>query len=219
MRFQKKEPSLAEKQALKGKTNVEALLYALDQRMTGKTRVILVGRASYEIGNPELTDKLRALLEETLKIDERTGRVLLTDDVDCYLTEDAQPVVDAGHQDSYVARLADCYVHALNERTLILTKGWDERLQAVPGQFENLELWRLEPLDFIVCKGAASRTKDIKFLEAFCRALNISPNAVQARIEQALAHPSPQLQFDAFSQRNLRLLVGKLFPPSAMEIS
>lgn len=219
MRFQKKEPTLSEKKALKGRTNVDALLYALDQRMTGKTRVILVGRASYEIGNPELTDTLRAMLEETLKVDERTGRVLLTDDVDCYLTEEAQPVVDAGHPDSYVARLTDCYVHALNERTLILPKGWDERLQEVPGQFENLELQRLEPIDFIVCKGAAGRAKDIKFLQAFCRALNISPAAVEAKIEQVLAHPSLQLRFDALSQRNLRMLVGRLFPPSGMQIS
>lgn len=44
MKFQHKEPSLEEKRALKGATNVEALLYALDQRMTGKVRVLSDGR-------------------------------------------------------------------------------------------------------------------------------------------------------------------------------
>ncbi len=219
MKFQHKEPSLEEKRALKGATNVEALLYALDQRMTGRVRVVLVGRASYEIGNPQLTNQLRQRLQETTHVDDQTGRVLLTDDIDCYLTEEAQAIVDAGHPDSYVAKLAGCYVHALNERTLILPRGWEERLQAVPGQFEHLELQRLEVLDFVVCKGAAGRTKDIHFLQAFCEAMNLRQADVAGRIEQVLAQPSLQLRFDTLAQRNLRRLVGKVFPPSPPQIN
>lgn len=218
MQFQKREPTLEEKKALKGRTNVEALLYALDQRMMGKTPVVLVGRASYEIGNEELTAKLRQALGEDPKIDERTGRVLLTDDIDCYLTDEAQAIVDAGHPDSYVAKLADCYVHALNERTLILPKGWDHRVQNIPGQYENLELKRLDPLDFVICKGAAGRLKDIEFLRAFCNATDIRQSAVEAKIQETTANAPLQLRFDAVSQRHLRSLAGKLFPPPRIEI-
>jgi hypothetical protein len=206
-------PTPEEKRALPGETNVEALLYALDSRLPDKTTVMLVGRASYEIGDKKLTEKLKALLNEEVRVDERTRKIRLTDDVDCYHTDEAQAIIDIGHQQSYVALLADCYVHALNERTLTLPKGWQERIQPVLGhKFEKLEIKRLDPLDFVVCKGAAGRPKDVKFLRAFCEALSIGQQSVAEKINATLSDPTPQLRLDRGSQINLKMLVGRLFP-------
>jgi len=208
-----KQPTLEEKRAIVGDTNVEALLHALDVRLSGKTTVILVGRASYEIGNKELTEKLRAILNEEVRVDDKTHKIRLTDDVDCYHTDESQAIIDIGHQHSYVALLADCYVHALNERTLMLPKGWQERVQLVLGdKFENLEIKRLDPLDFVICKGAAGRPKDINFLRAFCEARNLGQAQVAEKINATLNDPPPQLKFDRGSQINLKMLVGRLFP-------
>ena len=168
-------PTLEEKRALPGATNVEALLYALDVRMTEKTPVILLGRASYEIGDRDFTKKLKAILNEEERLDERTGKIRLTDDVDCYHTDEAQAIVDAGHAKSYVAQLADCYVHALNSRTLTLPKGWQARLQPVTVELENLKISRLEPMDFLICKGAGRTTQGHQVPSGILRSIRNQP--------------------------------------------
>ncbi len=99
-----KVPTLEEKRALAGSTNVEALLLALDARLTEKAQVILVGRASYEVGDKDMTKKLKALLNEEERLDERTGKIRLTDDVDCFHTEQAQGIIDMGHLNSGSSR-------------------------------------------------------------------------------------------------------------------
>jgi hypothetical protein len=208
-----KEPSNEEKRALKGENNVEALLYALDQRLTEKTTVILVGRASYEIGDKAFTNKLRALLGEEERIDEKTLKVFLTDDIDCFHTDAAQAIIDAAYPQSYLAKLANCYVHALNEQTLVLPVGWKERLVAAPCEFQNLQIKRLDPMDFLMCKGAAGRPKDIKFLQAFCQALNIDEGQVRKKVAETLAKPTAKLLLDTSSQKYLKMLPGRLFPP------
>ncbi len=211
-----KVPTEQEKRALRGDNNVEALLYALDQRMAEKTSVIIVGRASYEVGDKEFTQKLKTLLGEEERISEISGKVFLTDDIDCFHTDAAQAVVDAAYQNSYLAKMADCYVHALNEQTLILPIGWQERLKPVPGNYENLELKRLDPLDFVICKGAAGRPKDAKFLQAFCKALNIDREQVQRKINETLARKPARLFLDTSAQKYLVMLPNKIFPPAAI---
>jgi hypothetical protein len=213
MTFKFREPSDEEKRALKGENNVEALLYALDQRMTEQTPVIIVGRASYEIGDKEFTNKLRSLLGEQERINEKTRKVFLTDDIDCFHTDAAQAIVDAAYPNSYLAKLANCYVHALNEQTLVLPAGWKDRLKPVPCGFQNLQIKRLDPMDFLMCKGAAGRTKDIQFLQAFCHALNIEPHQVQQKVNETLARPTAKLLMDTLSQKYLRMLPNRLFPP------
>jgi hypothetical protein len=212
-------PTPEERKALKGETNVEALLNALDQRLTEKAEVVLVGRASYEIGDREFTKRIKERLNEEEKIDNRTGKIHLTDDIDCYCSESAEPIINIGHPNSYVADLANCYVHALNERTLILPNGWRERLQPVAGQLTNLSIKRLDPLDFIICKGAAGRPKDHKFLGAFCQVMNIQPEEVNQKIQETLTNPPFQLKLDTSAQKFLKMLPGKLFPPDSPKIS
>jgi hypothetical protein len=212
-------PTPEEKKALKGETNVEALLNALDQRMTEKAEVILVGRASYEIGDREFTKRIKERLNEEEKVDERTGKIHLTDDIDCYHSDSAQAIVDIGHPNSYVADLANCYVHALNQRTLILPNGWETRLQPVAAELSNLSIKRLDPLDFIICKGAAGRPKDHKFLGVFCKVLSIRREDVEQKIQETLANPPFQLRFDLSAQKFLKMLPGKLFLPDSSKIS
>jgi hypothetical protein len=212
MRLQK--PTTKEKQSLKGESNVEALLGALDQRMIENTTLIIVGRASYQIGDNEFAPKLRELLGEDHKIDEETGKLFITEDIDCFQTDSIQAVVDAAHEQSYLAEMAKCYVHALNEQTLVLPIGWKERLQDIPCKLQNLQLKRLHPLDFIVCKGAAGRPKDMKFLQALCTVLNIDQAQVQGKIEETLKHKPTKLVLDTSAQHFLKMLPGKLFPPS-----
>jgi hypothetical protein len=206
-------PTAQEKRALEGETNVAALLHALDERVSGKTTLVIVGRASYQIGNDDFAPKLRQLLGEEDKIDDETGKLYLTEDIDCFHTDAAQEVIDAAHEHSYLAQMAKCYVHALNEQTLVLPIGWKDRLQEIPSNLRNLELKRLEPLDFIICKGAAGRTKDIKFLTALCSVLNISQTDVQAKVDQTLEHKTAKLVFDTSAQRFLKMLPGRIFPP------
>ncbi len=191
---------------------MEALLHALDERMTQKTTAILVGRASYEIGDKDFTKELKALLSEEERMNEKTGKIFLTDDIGCFHTDASQALVDEAHPNSYLARMADCYVHALNEQTLILPVGWRERLQPVPYKLGNLESKRLAPLDFIICKGAAGRPKDIKFLQAFCQALNIDQGQVRQKVEETLAKKPARLFLDTSAQRYLKMLPGRLFP-------
>ncbi len=208
-------PSSQDKRELPGETNVAALLNALDQRVTTKTQLIVVGRSSYQIGNDEFAPKLRALLKEDDKIDDETGKLSLTDDIDCFHTDAAQEVIDAAHERSYLAEMSKCYVHALNEQTLVLPIGWKDRLQNIPTGLKNLELKRLDPLDFIICKGAAGRTKDAKFLTALCEALSITQEQVQAKVDDTLHRKTAKLVFDTSAQRYLKMLPGRLFPPSS----
>ena len=212
MKLQK--PTTQEKRALKGETNVAALLNALDQRVTEKVTLIIVGRASYQIGNDEFAPRLRQLLGEDDKIDDETGKLFITEDIDCFHTDAAQAVIDAAHEHSYLAQMAKCYVHALNEQTLVLPIGWKDRLQDIPCNFVNIQLKRLDPLDFIICKGAAGRTKDIKFLKALCNALNIDQDQVRAKVEETLQHRPAKLVFDTSAQRFMKMLPGRLFTPS-----
>ncbi|SPE61783.1 hypothetical protein SBV1_760003 [Verrucomicrobia bacterium] len=212
MRLQK--PTKEEKRALKGETNVAALLNALDLRLSEKTPLIIVGRASYQIGDDDFGPKLRQLLGEEHKIDEETGKLFVTEDIDCFHTDEAQAVIDAAHEHSYLAEMAKCYVHALNEQTLVLPIGWKSRLQGVACKLEHLQLMRLDPLDFIICKGAAGRPKDTKFLQALCQALKIGERQVREKVEETLKHKPTKLVLDTSAQRFLAMLPGRLFPPT-----
>jgi hypothetical protein len=206
-------PTPEEKRALKGDTNVEALIYALDRRLEEPRAVIIVGRASYQLGNDVFAGKLRELLGEEHKVNELTRKRFLTEDLDICHTDAAQEIVDAAHEHSYLAEMADCYVHALNQQTLVLPIGWRDRLQDVPLALEKLQLKRLDPLDFIMCKGAAGRPKDIKFLRAFCAALSIDQAQIQAKVDETLKHKSAKLFLDTSAQAFLKMLPAKLFPP------
>lgn len=95
-------PTAQEKRALEGETNVAALLHALDERVSGKTTLVIVGRASYQIGNDDFAPKLRQLLGEEDKIDDETGKLYLTEDIDCFHTDASQEVIDAAHEHSYL---------------------------------------------------------------------------------------------------------------------
>ena len=211
-----REPTDEEKRSLKGENNVEALLHALDQRLATKTTVIVVGRASYEVGDKAFTKQLKALLSEEERIDEKTGKVFLTDDIDCFHTDEAQVLVDEAHPNSYLAKMANCYIHALNEQTLILPTGWQERLQTIPSELERLELKRLAPLDFLICKGAAGRLKDIKFLHAFCQVMKIEKDHVQQKVGETLANKPARLFLDTSAQQYLKMLAGRLFSTPAV---
>ena len=202
--------------ALKGENNVEALVYAIDARLTAKTSLIVVGRASYELGDAEATKKLRLLMGEEERVDDKTGKLFLTDDLDCCQT--AQEIIDVAFQTSYLAEMANCYVHALNEQTLILPMGWQARLQDIPSTLalKNLELRRLDPLDFLICKGAAGRAKDIKFIQAFCQVQSISREQIQQKVTETLTGMTARLHMDPLAQKYLKMLPNRIYTKQAI---
>ena len=202
-----REPTPEEKRRLQGHSNVEALIFALDQRLSQKTPIILVGRASYELGDPETTEQIRKILKDEHRVSDVTHKLILTDDIDCYATEAIEEAANLAHEGSYLSKLADCYLHALNERTLVLPQGWATRTEPIPlSGLQYIEPKRLNPLDFVICKGAAGRIKDWNFLAAFTQIKGINLESIQQKALETLAHPSAQLRFDTVAQNALRRL-------------
>ena len=190
-------PTIEDKRRLPGKSNVEALLYSIDARSTKPATLILVGRASHEIGDIKFHNKMRELLGEQEKISSISQKALLTDDSDIYYTEDADEAVGIASKGSFVAELCDCYLHPLGEQTLCLVKGWESRLQNVPelsaGPMEKITYKRLDPLDFIICKAAAGRPKDEKFLSAFIQTSEIKQESIEEKLNALRANPKEML--------------------------
>lgn len=215
LRNKTNEPSPEDRKRLPGSTNVESLLYALSVRATVPAEVVLVGRASYEIGDSQLMESLRKELGEESRHSHVTNKPILTDDVDVYYTDEMEEIVGMGHKDSYVAKLAECYLHALNEQTLVLPKGWQDRKQpiAVQGNPGTLRFYRLDPMDFLVCKGAAGRPKDHVFLTAFCKAKGITCDEIKAKIDEVLADPPAKLSGDQSAKFHLASLPSRICPP------
>jgi len=190
-------PTQDDKRRLPGKSNVEALLYSIDARTTKPATLILVGRASYELGDPRFHNYMRELLGEQERVSSISQKALLTDDSDIYYTEEADEAIGIASKGSFVADLCDCYLHPLGEQTLCLVKGWEKRVQTVPelsdGPMEKITFKRLDPLDFIVCKAAAGRQKDEKFLSAFIKARCITQAEIESKLEELRANPKEML--------------------------
>lgn len=186
-------PTQEDKRRLPGKSNVEALLYSIDARTTKPATLILVGRASYELGDNKFQNYMRELLGEQERVSSISQKALLTDDSDIYYTEEADEAIGIASKGSFVADLCDCYLHPLGERTLCLVKGWETRVQEVPelsdGAMEKITFKRLDPLDFIMCKAAAGRQKDERFLAAFIRARGITEAEIEEKLNELRSNP------------------------------
>lgn len=180
MQFKRHTPTDADKLKLPGKNNVETLLLCIDARLTTPTTVLLVGRASYEVDNPELTKNLQHKLGEAQKIDSLRKTPILTEDVDGFATDETEAITALAHKGSYLAQLCTTYFHPLGEETLFLPAGWEQRIETLALEnMENLKTFRLHPLDFILCKAAGGRSKDYTFLQAFIEEKAISKKAIQ----------------------------------------
>jgi hypothetical protein len=216
MRKANNQPSIDEKRQLLGRTNVESLLYALDKRCLEPISITLIGRASYEIGDEKFMTEMRSLLGEMERKSEVSGRIIITEDVDVYYTDDVQPCVEMAHKESYLARMAECYLHALTDKTLVLPLGWENRIETVHMGLPlvNLKVHRLNALDFIICKGAAGRTKDISFLKAFCAVKGITEEQVRCKTLEVLNDPPQKLLEDQVSKFNVSVLATQLNLPT-----
>lgn len=189
MQFKRHKPTKEDKLRLPGRNNVETLLLCIDGRLSGPVEVLLVGRASYEIDNPQLAKNLQEKLGEATKLDPLRKIPILTEDVDAYATDQTEAITAIAHRGSFVAELCDTYFHPLGEETLFLPEGWADRIEplVIPNT-ENLKTFRLNPLDFTLCKAAAGREKDRVFLAAFLAEKNISKKMVQDHWEKTCAN-------------------------------
>jgi hypothetical protein len=202
-----REPSDEERRGLQGQTNVEALVRAIDQRLQQPTELILVGRASYELGDEELGKKLRETLQEPVRQNSKSRKLILTEDVDCLVTgKTTDEAVNMAAKGQYLAKMADCYLHALTEQTIRVPKGWEKRVEDIPmpGQpLTNLRLKRLDPYDFVISKGSAGRAKDEEFLKAFLKVYKLDRDKLSETFRDVLANPPSNLAADKTSMYNL----------------
>lgn len=188
MQFKRNKPTKEDKLRLPGRNNVETLLLCIDGRLPGPVEVLLVGRASYEVDNPELAKNLQRTLGEATRLDTIRNIPILTEDVDAYATDETEAITAIAHKGSFVAELCDTYFHPLGEETLFLPTGWAQRVEPLKlDGMENLKPFRLHPLDFTLCKAAAGRDKDRIFLSAFLAEKQISKRMVQEHWEKTCA--------------------------------
>lgn len=225
MNFARNKPTAEEKRRLPGGSNIEALLLAVDARLMRdagepKIDVLLVGRASYEVGSAETRAKLRDLLGETDRLSAQTGKLLLTDDVDCYATDETEQIVALAHRGSYVAELCEAYVHALSDETLFMPLGWKDRIELITGMegLEALQLHRLGHTDFFFCKASAGRPKDETFLRAFVQAVGLTLSELQAAYARVEANPPTKFMLDPSCGSNIRMMLSACGPFCAKDV-
>ena len=199
MQYKRHKPTLEEKLKLPGNNNVETLLLVISARLTEKVPVVLLGRASYEVDDPALSKNLIEELKEKQKMHETRNIHIITEDIDGFATDATEIITAMAHRGSYVAELCDTYFHPLGNETLFLPEKWEERLEDVKiKNCHNLEIKRLHPLDFILCKGAAGRAKDEIFLKPCMKIKKISKEDIKKhwektncqKLKKIIDHPS-----------------------------
>ena len=139
-------------------------------RITGEKQFIIIGSQSLHGKHPDIADDILRSFEVDLIAKRDRAR-----------TE----WLNAIGQDSKFHEQFGYYADPVDETTAILPKGWKGRLVNLPaGDTEGVRGLCLDPHDLAIAKYAARREKDVIFVRELIRRGIVSPDLLQALLEE-----------------------------------